>query len=164
MARTEIFIDAPPQIVFGLLRDASSYAVWVVGSHEIRSSDRDWPAPGTSFEHTLGIPPVVIKDHTTVIESRPPVRLQLHARARPLPSARITFDLQPESRGTRVTMTEDVSNGILNLLAGPLGHTAMRVRNRETLRRLKALVEGATRGIDGTMPWHEHAFGSRPPG
>lgn len=145
MARNEVFIDAPPQTVFGLLGDASTYAVWVVGSHEIRSSDRDWPAPGACFEHTVGIPPVVIKDHTTVIDSEPPARLQLHARARPLPSARITFDLQPERRGTRVTMTEDVSNGILNLLVGPLGHTAMRVRNRETLRRLKALAEGAVR-------------------
>jgi hypothetical protein len=143
--------------VFGLLGDASTYAIWVVGSHEIRSSDPDWPAPGASFEHTLGVPPVLIMDHTTVIECRSPTRLQLHARARPLPSARITFDLKPERHGTRVIMTEDISNGILNLLAGPLGHTAMRVRNRETLQRLKALVEGAMRGAETTP--REHAFG-----
>jgi len=56
----------------------------------------------------------VIKDDTTVVDSRRPTRLELHARARPFPSARITFDLQPERGGTRVTMTEDVSNAILN--------------------------------------------------
>jgi uncharacterized protein YndB with AHSA1/START domain len=145
MARNEVFIDAPPETVFGLLSDASTYAVWVVGSREIRSSDRDWPARGARFAHTIGVPPVVIKDDTTVVDSRPPARLELHARARPFPSARITFELVPERGGTRVTVTEDVSNAILNLLVGPLGHAAIRLRNRETLRRLKALATGAVR-------------------
>jgi uncharacterized protein YndB with AHSA1/START domain len=149
MARNEVFIDAPPRTVFGLLGDAPTPTVWVVGSHEVRSSDRDWPAPGARFAHTVGIPPLVIKDDTTVIDSRPPALLRLHARARPLPSARVTFDLQPEHGGTRVVMTEDLSNTALNLLAGPLGHAAIRVRNRETLRRLKALAEGAVRGEAG---------------
>ena len=39
-------------------------------------------------------------------------------------------------------MIEDFDNGLVNLLARPLGHVAMRLRNRETLRRLKRLAEG----------------------
>lgn len=142
MARTEIHIDAPIEEVFELLSDPRVYGTWVVGSREIRAADRDWPAPGARFAHTIGIPPLVIKDNTTVVHARPPVRLQLRAQARPLPSVRVTLDLEPEGDGTRVTMVENFANGLLNLAAGVIGHAAMRLRNREALRRLKALAEG----------------------
>ena len=52
---------------------------------------------------------------------------------------KLGIDLQG---GTRVTLIEDVANPVLNLLVGPLGHLAVRLRNRETLRRLKARAEG----------------------
>ena len=133
MARNEIFISAPVEDVFELLADPRAYARWVVGSREIRAADRQWPAPGARFAHTIGIPPVLIKDDTMVVDARPPVRLQLRAQARPLPSARITLDLQPDGDGTRLTMIEDLENVILNLAAGPLGHIAIRLRNREAL-------------------------------
>ncbi len=152
MARNEIFISAPVADVFELLADPRTYATWVVGSREIRAADRHWPAPGARLEHTIGIPPVLIADDTMVVHARPPVRLQLRARARPLPSARITLDLQPEGDGTRVTMIEDLESVILNLAAGPLGHIAIRLRNQEALRRLKSLAEGMTPRPRGTLP------------
>ena len=141
MARTEIFVDASPNDVFEVLSDAERYASWVVGAREIRAVSSNWPAPGAAFAHTVGRPPLAIADETVVLHARPPVRLQLSARARPLPSARITFDLQPDGHGTRVTMVEDAASAALNVLAGPLIHAAIRARNRESLRRLKALVE-----------------------
>jgi uncharacterized protein YndB with AHSA1/START domain len=143
MARNETFIGAAPEAVFDVLADPGSYSHWVVGSHEVRDADPSWPRAGTMIHHTVGLPPLRIKDHTYVVEATPPAMLVLHARARPLPSARITLRLQREGDGTRVTMIEDPANPLLNVLAGPLGHAVIRLRNAESLRRLKALAEDA---------------------
>ena len=141
MARNSTFIDAPPERVFEVLSDPRSYGEWVVGSREIRDADSDWPEPGTVLHHTVGLGPFALADHTLVEESLPPVRLRLLARARPLPSARITIDLRPEADGTRLTMVEDVALPFGSLLMGPLGHGMLRLRNVESLRRLKELAE-----------------------
>ena len=141
MPRTEILVDAEPEVVFDVLTDAETYADWVVGSREIRDADSDWPEPGTVLHHTVGLGPFALADHTLVEESLPPVRLRLLARARPLPSARITIDLRPEADGTRLTMVEDVALPFGSLLMGPVGHGMLRLRNVESLRRLKELAE-----------------------
>lgn len=146
MARTEIFISAPPKRVFELLSDPSTYAEWVVGSREIHAADPQWPEPGTSFEHSVGRGPLVVHDRTSVTNLDSPVLLELQAGAGPLGSARVTFQLEPEGNGTRVTLTEDPSSRLLSVLIGPLGHGLLRLRNRETLRRLKQLGERARRG------------------
>jgi uncharacterized protein YndB with AHSA1/START domain len=130
-----------PAAVWDALADARAYGDWVVGSSAIRDSDEHWPAPGTSFHHSVGSGPLVIRDRSTVVNARPPVMLELIAHARPLPSARVTMHLQPEGDGTRVTMIEDPDNRLLTILIGPLGHALMRLRNAESLRRLKALAE-----------------------
>jgi hypothetical protein len=49
-------------------------------------------------------------------------------------------------------MIEDPANWLLNLLAGPAGHIAIRLRNRESLRRLKALAEGTAPRPAGALP------------
>ena len=152
MARNEIFVGAPPSAVFDVLSDPRTYANWVVGSREIRAADKAWPAPGTAFDHTVGKPPLLIKDDTRVVQSLSPVMIELLARARPLPTARVKLNLQAERGGTRVTMIEDTANRLLNLLMGPLFHAAVRVRNRESLRRLKALAEGTVPRPRGKLP------------
>jgi uncharacterized protein YndB with AHSA1/START domain len=142
VARSTVFIEAPPDRVFAVLADPPGYADWVVGSREVRNADESWPSPGTHFDHTVGWPPfLLISDETVVLDSDPPVRLILEAKARPLPSARITFELEPRGRGTQVLMTEDLAQPLLNALAGPILHGLIRVRNARTLRRLKALAE-----------------------
>lgn len=141
MARNEIVIDAPPQQVFEVLADPKAYGDWVVGSRAIHSADPDWPAPGSSFAHSVGTGPVALRDRTSVIDAEPPVMLELRARARPLPSATVTLWLQPEGEGTRLTMIENPEPPVLSLMLGPLGHAVLALRNRESLRRLRALCE-----------------------
>ncbi len=141
MARNEVLIDARPDEVFALLSDAHRYRDWVVGTRSIRASEPSWPAPGSAFHHTVGHGPVVLRDRTEVLDAEPPVMLRLRAHARPLPSATVTFHLQPEGAGTRLTMIESPASGALSLLAGPLGHGLIALRNRESLRRLKAIAE-----------------------
>ena len=157
MASNRIFIAVPPTGVFDVLADPRTYAEWVVGSREIRAADETWPTPGSAFDHSVGRAPLVIKDDTSVVDSQPPVMLELRARARPLPTARITLHLQPYGRGTRVTMIEEPTSRVLAAVGGPLLHAATRLRNRESLRRLKALAEGTVPRPSGDLPPRERA-------
>ena len=77
--------------------------------------------------------------------SRPPHRLVMHARARPLGTARVTMLLAERDGGTAVTMIEVAGDRLsrlaLNRLTDPLVH----LRNAEALRRLKRIVETGAR-------------------
>ena len=152
MGRNTIHIDATPDAVFDVLSDPRSYSRWVVGSAEVRAADPAWPAEGTAFDHSVGKGPLRLKDHTYVEEVDRPRLLRLRARARPFPSARVTIRVAPERRGTHVTMVEDPVVPLGPLLIGPVGHLIIRVRNAESLRRLKALAEGRARVPKGDLP------------
>lgn len=142
MARTSTFIAAPPERVFDVLADADAYGAWVVGADAIRDADPGFPAPGTRLHHRVTFGPLRIDDHTSVLASNPPYRLELQAKARPLGTARVTMLLEPRGAGTNVTMIEDPGDLLTKVVFNPLTHVLVRGRNVESLRRLKALAEG----------------------
>ncbi len=152
MARNEISISASPREVFDLLADPRSYGEWVVGSRVIHAADENWPEPGARFDHSVGPRFLSLSDYTYVIASQPPAMLELCARARPMPDARVTLHLEAEGSGTLVTMLESPAKRVVALLIGPLGDALLRVRNKESLRRLKALAEGTAPRPRGTLP------------
>jgi uncharacterized protein YndB with AHSA1/START domain len=139
MARNQRLIPAPPEHVFAVLSDPESYAHWVVGSDSIRDADAGWPAVGTRFHHRVGWGPLKVNDHTEVIASDPPRRLELHAKARPLGTASVVLELEPQDGGTLVTMTEDAGDRFTALVFFGLAHLLVRGRNAESLRRLEEL-------------------------
>jgi uncharacterized protein YndB with AHSA1/START domain len=141
VARNQVLIDAAPDTVFDVLTDAEDYPRWVVGASDVRDLDPDWPAVGTAFHHRVGLGPLTLPDRTTVVEIERPRRLVLQARARPAGTARITLELEPSGSGTRVTLVEDPGDLLTRLVFTPLVHVAVRMRNAESLRRLKRLVE-----------------------
>ena len=155
MAHNEIHVDAPPEAVFAVLADPRSFARWVVGSRRIRSADPDWPAPGTTFDHAVGVGPLTISDSTSVRSADPPHRLELLVRARPFTQAVVTLTLRPEAGGTRVEMDEHPADRRSRLLFNPLTEPLVRLRNKESLRRLKALAEGTEPIPDGELPPRE---------
>jgi hypothetical protein len=142
VARNEIHVQAAPEAVWEVLADARCYGIWVVGSSTIRAADRDWPAPGAAFDHTVGMGPLRLADRTESLSAEPPVELRLLAHARPLPPAHVTLRLVPEGDGTRVIMIEDVAPVLLRLALWPAAQPATWMRNAESLRRLKAIAEG----------------------
>ena len=152
MARNTVLVDATPSAVFEVLSDPRSYSYWVVGSREVRAADPDWPVPGSSLDHTVGVPPLTNQDATSVLVCEQPTLLQLRARARPFPAARVTIALAPEGGGTRVLITEEPMRRRLSKLIGPVGHGLIWLRNAESLRRLRRLAEGATEPPNGTLP------------
>jgi hypothetical protein len=148
-------MNVPAERVFAVLSDPRSFARWVVGSREIRSADPDWPAVGTAFDHKVGIWPITLSDHSEVVEATPPHLLKLLVKARPFSKAYVTLHLRPRAHGTRIEMDEVAADARSLLLFNPLTNPLIRIRNRESLRRLKALAEGAESIPGGALPSRE---------
>lgn len=140
MARNERLMPVPPERVFAVLSDPESYGYWVVGSDIIRDADDGWPAVGTRFHHRVGAGPLKVNDHTEVIVSEPPYRLELHAKARPFGTFHIILTMERRGGGTLVTMVEDAGDPLTKLVAWGLTHLLIRGRNAESLRRLEELA------------------------
>ena len=142
VARNEIHIDARPEAVFSVLSDAGAYGDWVVGSRRIRDADPDFPAVGSRFHHQVGIPPLLLNDHTEVLESENPSRLVLRAKTRPFATARVELRLVPDGSGTRVVMFEGAGDLPSRLVLNPLTDPLVHARNSRSLQRLRRLSEG----------------------
>jgi len=153
MAHNEIDVDAAPEAVFAVLADPRSFARWVVGSRRVRGADPDWPAPGSAFDHTVGVGPLTISDHSEVEESDPPRLLRLRVKARPLSCAHVVLRIAPrDPGGARVTLDEHPADLRSRLLINPLTDPLVRLRNAASLRRLKALAEGREAIPGGALP------------
>lgn len=152
MAHNEIDVDAPPEAVYSVLADPRSFARWVVGSREIRRADPGWPAPGTAFDHRVGIGPLTVADHSEVLDSTPGQQLRLLVKARPFTRAHVLLRLEPRAAGTHVTMDENPADLRSRLFMNPLTDPLVRLRNKESLRRLKALAEGREAIPGGELP------------
>ncbi|HUQ62214.1 MAG TPA: SRPBCC family protein [Acidimicrobiales bacterium] len=149
MSHNSITIQAPPETVWGILADPPSYEIWVVGNKSIRGYDKEWPAPGSEFHHTVGVGLLATKDKTVSIETEPPHHLVMLVRALPFVRAIVTLTLEPDGAGTRVTMEEHPKGNPWEALWNPALDALTKLRNMESLRRLKRLAEvraGATVG------------------
>jgi uncharacterized protein YndB with AHSA1/START domain len=141
MATTRTQIAASPSEVFAALANPTNYGDWVVGSDTIRDADPTWPKVGSRFHHRVGFGFLKVNDHTEVLEVEPPHRLVMHARARPLGTAKVTMQLTGRDGGTDVTMTEVAGDRLSRLALNRLTDPLIHLRNLEALRRLKRIVE-----------------------
>ena len=135
-------VDAAPGKVWDVLADGWLFPVWVVGAARMRDVTANWPAVGARLHHSVGVWPMLLDDHTEVLESAPVERLVLRARAFPAGVAEVVITLAQEDSDTRITLEEKVTGGPAALIPRPLEAAAIRWRNTETLRRLAHIVEG----------------------
>ena len=140
MAVNTIVIEAPPDAVFDVLSDGRLYAEWVVGAHASAPVDPSWPDPGSTLVHRSGIPPVTLRDTTSVISANRPGRMKLEARVRPLVVATVDLTIQPHADGSMVSMEERVVGGLARYAPDWVNHAAFRRRNTASLARLRAIV------------------------
>jgi hypothetical protein len=90
----------------------------------------------------VGVGPLTLSDHSTVVESERPRRLVLDAHLGPIGSAVVTLELEERDGRTRVVMTERASQGIPARVGHKAGNLLLRGRNALSLERLKELAEG----------------------
>jgi uncharacterized protein YndB with AHSA1/START domain len=141
--RTEVAIrmDAPPERVFEALADAWLLPVWVVGATHIRDVDDNWPEAGSVVHHQVGAWPFTISDVTAVVECERPTRLVLQGRAWPFGEVYIELVVEPDGTGSRVRMGEAPSYGAARVVDNPLQRWLLSARNKESLARLRSIVE-----------------------
>ena len=140
-------IEAPatPEQVWEILADGWRYASWVVGASRIRAVDTAWPAPGARIHHSVGLWPLLLDDRTEVRAMVPERELVLRARAWLFGKAEIAITLEPgRDGGTHITMAEHVVSGPYAAVPDRIQEEMVLPRNRECLRRLALLAEGAT--------------------
>ncbi len=140
MARNTAVVAAPPDAVFSVLSDPSSYTRFVVGSKRIRRFDPRWPEVGSAFHHTLGVGPFVLRDLTSVTEVEDGRRLVLRAHMRPFAVNRVAFALTPVLEATEVEVEEHPVEGPATKVWNPALDRLMWLRNQEMLRRLAKLA------------------------
>lgn len=143
-------IAATPDDVWNVLSDGWLYPLWVVGATRMRDVDRDWPEVGSRIHHSVGVWPVLIDDHTEVLEAVPGRSITLRARAWPMGEAKVDIRLSDVGAQTEVVITEDAIAGPGVLVPEPLKGLTLRWRNTETLRRLAFVAEGRHEAHDST--------------
>jgi hypothetical protein len=149
MSVTYRLVHANPSRVFDSLQDGWSFASWVVGASRIRVVSSDWPSPRSSLHHSIGIWPAVIDDQTMALEWAPPHHAAFRAHGGPLGVALVRFDVYNRPDGCLVRMREDVLTGPLTMVPAWVRNGMLRVRNRETLRRLAYIAEGRHADAEG---------------
>ena len=123
------------------MADGWTYSQWVVGNSRMRAVDPNWPAPGSTIRHSIGVWPAVINDETVAEVCMPLEKLVLLAKIGPLGAARVTLRLSDIPNGCRVEMDEVGVRGPMSWIPHPLQVIAFWPRNRESLWRLGALAE-----------------------
>lgn len=137
-----ILLSVPPEEAYRLLEDPGSFQRMVAGARRIRRFDSRWPEKGTRIDHTVGIPPLVVRDHTEVLDQHSPDLLVLDARIRPLGRLCVEFRLEPRSSGSRLTVHEEPVEGPVSWpLVRAVTQLALQLRNREICRRFRKLTQ-----------------------
>jgi len=135
-------VAATPDEVWNVLADGWLYPLWVVGATRMRDVDAHWPEKGSRLHHSVGVWPLVINDHTEVLEVVPGRSIKLRARGWPIGEAEVELRLSDVGAQTEVTIVEDAVAGPGLLVPEPLKALSLKWRTTEALRRLDFLAEG----------------------
>jgi uncharacterized protein YndB with AHSA1/START domain len=135
-------VAATPDDVWNVLADGWLYPLWVVGATRMRDVDHSWPEKGTRIHHSVGVWPLLINDHTEVLEVVPGRAIRLRARAWPVGEAEVDIRLSDVGAETEVVMQENTVAGPGALVPEPFKGLTLTWRNVESLRRLAFLAEG----------------------
>jgi uncharacterized protein YndB with AHSA1/START domain len=141
MALNEAFVEAPPSAVWDVLKDPYAYPLWVEGAKRTTEADVAWPVPGSTFHVQVGAGPLSYVDRTESREVEEGKRIVLNAGGGGWAGARVEILLRPVGDGTQITMLEDPTGPAKPLRALPPLQLLIKLRNVESLRRLKRIAE-----------------------
>ncbi|HLI01476.1 MAG TPA: SRPBCC family protein [Acidimicrobiales bacterium] len=141
MASVSTVLDSPPERVWSLLEDPGILSVVIPGAHRIRRFDAHWPDVGTRVHHTIGVPPLLLRDSTVVLSAEAPRRLRLLGQARPFGTVEVEMRLTPHTGGTEFRVEEWAASGPISARPlRPATDLLLAARNKELCRRLSRLI------------------------
>jgi uncharacterized protein YndB with AHSA1/START domain len=139
MAINHVRSSLCPEQVFEHLTNPWEYPKWLLGASKMRDVDDAWPAVGSNFHHRVGVGPIKVNDRSQVLEIDPPRKLVLLVKARPLFQGKVTFTVEPDGDGSRLTLEEEPAFPGASLVR-PLVDPPTHVRNKESLENLANLM------------------------
>ena len=142
MATVSRRCKAPGSVVWQVLADPWMYPSWVVGASRLRDVEGTWPQAGARIHHSVGAWPLLLDDHTEVVESHAPTELTLQAKGRPLGEALVVMRVDDDGDGSLITMDETIVRGPGATLPDSVVDPLIAWRNTEALRRLGLIAEG----------------------
>jgi uncharacterized protein YndB with AHSA1/START domain len=139
MARNDTHVNASPSAVWDVLADPYAYPRWVVGTDRTLEAEATWPSPGSKFKVHIALG---YSDYTHCVEAEPERRIKLNVAGGPMGAALVEITLKgtPDG-GTDVTIVEDPTGIMKPLHYLPPAHWLIKVRNVESMRRFKRIVE-----------------------
>ena len=141
MSRNQITVRTDAEAVFEVLDDAYAYSRWVVGARRIRHVDPDWPAVGSRFHHAIGTAAGELHDSSKILERDRPRRMLLEVRFRPTGVAVVDITTEAVAQGTRVTIEETPTAGLLSHVPRLFTDPPLTLRNAVSLQRLRHEIE-----------------------
>ncbi|MFF6883019.1 SRPBCC family protein [Streptomyces sp. NPDC012421] len=141
MAVRHQLVRRPPQSVWAVLADPTSYGEWVAGPSESVPLDDTWPAVDSRLRYRIRLGPWAVEGVTTVRHQETGRELELEAAFPPLGTARIFLQLRPWGEETLVVCDEHPLRGLGGALHNPVSEAALQLRHRGMLARLAAVVE-----------------------
>lgn len=135
-------MNAPRDAVFNALADPETYPEWLVGAQQIRGVDKDFPEPGSEFQHSVGpTEATTIDDSTKTLESHGHRQLILEAHAGPM-KAEVEFDLVKRGDDRTEVVMRERPLGAASVLT-PLIRPLLALRNMRSMHQFAAFVERA---------------------
>ena len=136
-------IDAPPERVYDVVMDPSRLEEWVTIHHHLEDAPNGRLRKGSKMTQCLKLAGKKFNVRWTVVENDPCVRVVWEGRGPVASHARVIYELEENSDGTRFSYLNeyDLPGGALGRIAG---RAVSRVTQKEldgSLQRLKLLVE-----------------------
>jgi carbon monoxide dehydrogenase subunit G len=136
-------IDAPPERVYDVVMDPARLEEWVTIHHHLEDAPNGRLRKGSKMTQCLKLAGKKFNVRWTVVENDPCVRVVWEGRGPVASHARVVYELEENSDGTRFRYLNeyDLPGGALGRIAG---RAVSRVTQKEldgSLQRLKLLVE-----------------------
>ena len=136
-------IAAPPERVYDVVMDPSRLEEWVTIHHHLEDAPNGRLRKGSKMTQCLKLAGKKFNVRWTVVENDPCVRVVWEGRGPVASHARVVYELEENSEGTRFSYLNeyDLPGGALGRIAG---RAVSRVTQKEldgSLQRLKLLVE-----------------------
>ncbi len=133
--QTRIEIDRPPEDVYAVVGDPTTYTRWNSAVRSVEPLDAD------GYRMVRELPSGVAENHLEVIAARSPDFVVIEASDGPTPFT-YRYEIHGVNGGTELELDAEVELGGAAALLGPLAARAVKRGVDENLATLKTLLEG----------------------